>query len=216
MRVFGIFALLMWIACPGVVFAQTQSFSSDDLRSVGAFVETAYKIPYRNAVCAFGNLDPETHAYIDKKIGDKKVRRGIYRTTFGDVFSSQLYKKFEEQCVNTDWVGLKPDFRTGDEDPEDDYLYVRAPVLRLLGKPVIINRNQKEVRVKVLWRQVYAEGKNTQVTTGRADLILISEQGLWRIDDVWVNPSSEYHDLGPDEFDGAVGTSHLRGGSPPG
>lgn len=215
MRVFGIFALLMWVACPGLVFAQTQSFASDDLRSVGAFVEMVYKIPYRNAVCAFGNLDPETHAYIDKKIGDKKIRRDIYKATFGDIFSNQLYEKFENQCVDTDWAGLKPDFRTGDEDPEDDYLYSHAPALRLLGRPVIIERNQRDVRVKVIWRQIYTEGKSTRITSGRADLILLKERGLWRIDDVWVNPSSEFHDLDPDEFDRAVGTSRLREGPPP-
>lgn len=215
MKMFRIFALLIGVAFHGLVFAQTQSFTEGDFRTIDAFIEVVYKMPYRDVVCAFDNLNPVTHGYMGKRFGDKKIRREIYKEKFGGIFSSEVYAKFENQCVNTDWAGLKPDFRTGDGDPEDDYLYTHAPVLRILGKPVMIKKNPKWVRVKVLWRQVFTEGKNSQVTTGRADLILVKEHGAWRIDDVWANPSSEFHDLEADEFDRSVGTTRLRGGPPP-
>ncbi|QGZ58702.1 hypothetical protein [Paraburkholderia acidiphila] len=92
-----------------------------------------------------------------------------------------------------------------------EHLNGHAPVLKVTGKPVIIEQHAAQARVKVLWKQVYTEGKNTQVTKGRTDLILVREHGVWRVDDAITNPSSEYNDAGVSEFDKSIGVSRLRG-----
>ncbi|KWK84233.1 hypothetical protein WM16_30830 [Burkholderia ubonensis] len=211
MRGLNYLVALMGVIYSAAAFSQSSALSATDVQSIDALAEKVYKIPYRDIVCAFSNLNPETHAYVNKKFSDKKIREKAYRATFGDVFSSALLSKFDKRCVDTDWAGLKPDFRTADQDSEDDYLNNHAPVLKMRGKQVIIQQNASQARVKVLWKQVYTEGKNTQVTNGRTDLILVREHGLWRVDDAIANPSSEYDDAGVGEFDKSVGVSRLRG-----
>jgi hypothetical protein len=203
------------IAMIGVIysaaaFSQNTALSAKDVQSIDALIQKVYTIPYRDVVCAFSNLDPNTHAYVDKQFNDKKAREKAYQATFGDVFSSALLSKFDKQCVDTNWAGLKPDFRTADQDSDDDYLNGHAPVLKIMGKPAIIQQRAAQVRVKVLWKQVYAEGKNTQVISGRTDLILVQEHGLWRVDDAVANPSAEYDEAGVGEFDQSVGVSRLK------
>ncbi|PAJ76436.1 hypothetical protein [Burkholderia ubonensis] len=202
---------LMGVIYSAAAFSQSPTLPATDVQSIDALAEKVYKIPYRDVVCAFGRLNPKTHAYADKKFSDNKVREKAYQATFGDVFSSALLSKFDKQCVDTEWAGLKPDFRTADQDSDDDYLNSHAPVLKVKGKPVIIQRNGAQARVKVLWKQVYTEGGNTQVTNGRTDLILVREHGLWRVDDAIANPSSAYDAAGVGEFDKSIGVSRLRG-----
>ncbi|KVX82271.1 hypothetical protein WL09_24055 [Burkholderia ubonensis] len=203
--------VLVGVIYSAAAFSQSPALPATDVQSINALTDKVYKIPYHDIVCAFGHLNPKTHAYADKKFSDIRVREKAYQATFGDVFSSALLSKFDKRCVDTDWAGLKPDFRTADQDSEDDYLKGHAPVLRVKGKPVIIQQNGAQARVKVLWKQVYTEGRNTQVTNGRTDLILVREHGLWRVDDAIANPSSEYDDAGVGEFDKSVGVSRLRG-----
>ncbi|WP_431824255.1 hypothetical protein [Burkholderia sp. F1] len=203
--------VLVGVIYSAAAFSQSPALPATDVQSIGALAEKVYKIPYRDIVCALGHLNPKTHAYVDKKFSDKKVREQAYQAIFGDVFSGALLSKVGKQCVDTEWAGLKPDFRTADQDSDDDYLNDHAPVLKVRGRPVIIQQNGAQARVKVLWKQVYTEGKNTQVTNGRTDLILVREHGLWRIDDAIANPSSEYDDAGVGEFDKSVGVSRLRG-----
>jgi hypothetical protein len=197
----------------GAALSQAPHISAADAHAIDALIERVYQIPYRDVVCAFSDLNPDTHAYVDKKFSEKRVRAKAYQSTFGRVFSSELFNKFNKSCVDTDWAGLKPDFRTGDEDTEDDYLYTHAPILTLTAKPVIIEQKPDRVRLKVLWKQIYSEGKNTQKTTGRTDFILAREQGQWRINDAIANTTyDDEANLSVSDFEKTIGVKHLKSG----
>lgn len=201
--------VLAGVVYSGAAFSQGPALSASDVQGITALSEKVYRMPYRDIVCAFSNLDPDTHAYLDKKFSDKKNREKAYRSTFGDVFSDALLSRFDKQCVDTEWAGLKPDFRTADQDSDDDYLSGHAPTLKMRSGPVIIEQTASRARIKVLWKQVYVEGKNTQVTNGRTDLILVREHGAWRVGGAIANPSAEYDTAGVGEFDKSVGVSRL-------
>ncbi|RDU94545.1 hypothetical protein [Trinickia dinghuensis] len=201
--------LVAGVIYSSVTFSQNLTPSAADVQSIDAFAEKIYKIPYRNIVCAFSDLNPETRVYIDKKVNDKRIREKIYQSTFGDIFTDALFKKFEKQCVDTNWAGLKPDFRTADQDSEDDHLIENAPILKIKGKPIILKISSNQARVKILWRQIDTDGKNTQIMNGRTDLILVREHGSWRVDNAITNPSSAFDDDSVDEFYNSVGVSRL-------
>ncbi len=168
-------------------------------------------IPYRDAVCAFSNIDRNTGQYLNRKFNDRTVREATYRKTFGDVFSASLFQKLTRQCVGATRAGLKPDFRTGDLDEEDGNLSEQAPTLKVTGKPVVIQKSADRLRLKVLWRESYAGGDASSATDGRTDLILVREGGGWRIDDAIANPAKAYRDLDVNDFDNATSRIQLRG-----
>jgi hypothetical protein len=203
--------LLAGAAFSGVASAATPAPSVEAGASIDELVTRVYAIPYRDAVCAFSNIDRDTGQYLNRKFNDKKVREATYRKTFSDVFSASLFQKLTRQCVNATRAGLKPDFRTGDLDEEDGNLSEQAPTLKVTGKPVVIQKSADRLRLKVLWRKSYAGGDASSVTDGRTDLILVREGGGWRIDDAIANPTKSYRDLDVSEFDNATSRIQLRG-----
>lgn len=105
---------------------------------------------------------------------------------------------------------MKPDFRTGDQDSEDEYLLTHAPTLKIVSRPEIIQNISGKVRLEVLWRQVGTEGPNTQIMNGRTDLIFIRENGKWRLNDAITNTTPDETQYTIPEFEKTIGVMHLN------
>lgn len=203
-------ASILLMVLSSAALAGSQSLSAGEGGGVDELVARVYGIPYRDAVCAFSNIDKGTGKYLNRKFNDKKIREEIYRKTFGDVLSVSLFDKLKRQCVDATRAGLKPDFRTGDLDEEDGNLFDAAPTLKVTARPVIIQKSAARLRLKVLWRASYGGADASPAIDGRTDLILIREGGGWRIDDAIANPAFAYRDFDIIDFDNATARVHLR------
>jgi len=194
----------------GFANSQQMVVSPNDLNQIISLANKVYSIPYRDAVCAFGNLRSDDREYIDKKFNDKTVREKYYSATFGDIFTKEIFLKYHNRCVNANSAGLKPDFRTADMDSEDDYLINDQPKISIKSNPVVIQANRGRIRLEILWRQVYTEGKNTQITNGRTDFILIQQDGMWRLSDAITNTTPDNTKYSAAEFEKTIGLIHLN------
>ena len=214
MKIFYSLILMVIMLTYDFAHAQQSTISNSDLDKINFIARKIYSIPYRDAICAFSDLrapDGGYPRYVDKKFDEKKNREQAYFSTFGEIFSESLIKKYKNQCVNAyaNSAGMTPDFRTADEDSENDYLLTSAPTLKIISKPQVIQDISGRIRLKVLWKQVGREGPNTQVTDGRTDLIFIRENGDWRLSDAITGSMYGVANDSIQDFEASMGVIYL-------